>query len=77
MKIELPTHKGLIIEDYSIEIVETVDYSISEQFKPIILIKAKNIKIIHECEAVDYVNGNWTDKDVITAVENYLKTLEV
>ena len=77
MKIELHTHIGVIIENPIITINSTIDYPLSMKFKPIILIECENIKILHDCEMVDYVNGTWTDSDVLTAVDDYLKKIEV
>ena len=77
MKIKLPTHEGLIIDNFTYKVIKTVDYPIAKQFKPVILITADNIKIMHDCETVDYVNETWTDEDVVASVGVYLKTLEV
>lgn len=82
MKIEITeTHKGVIIENPTYEILpETVDNHIKETFSPAIIVgseKSNNIAIYHRLPPQPYVNGTWGDEDVVNAVENHLKTLEI
>jgi hypothetical protein len=77
MKIELPLYQGLIIDNFTYEVSRTIDFSKDQKFMPVILITAKNINIMHECDMFDYINNTWTDKDVENAIESYLKKLQV
>jgi len=76
MRIEIPNYEGLLIEDFEVILYKIVDYPIMNKFQPIIIIKSKNINIMHECDFFDYVNNTWTNEDVDNALDNYLKKLE-
>ncbi len=71
MKFELETHPGLIIENPQIEILGTFDNLKNETFRPSVLLIGENYQIHHDLPEFPYINGTWTDEDVLNHVEMY------
>jgi len=78
MKFELESHKGVILENPTIEIASITDFPIEKKFKPSILfIIEPNIRIHHDLPTYDYIDGTWTDEDVEIIVDEYLNTISL
>jgi hypothetical protein len=77
MKYQVNTHKGVVIDNPSIEIVGTFDNPIEETFTPSIIFAFGENRIFNEMPPQPYINGTWNDSDVDKAIEKHLKSLEI
>ena len=78
MRIELDTHKGVILENPTIELMGTYDDPINETFTPTIrLTDGENVKPWHDLPPQPYVKGTWTDEDVQNAIDKYLNEIDL
>lgn len=78
MLIEVTTHNE-ILKDPIVEIGEpTLDNALRQTFVPLIILVDKNDtrrRFAQYLPEQPYVNGTWTDEDVKSAIENYLKEI--
>jgi len=78
MRIELKSHKGVIMIDPTVELQTTLDNPINETFTPsVVFIDGDRIRIAHDLSAQPYVNGTWTDEDVQSAIDKYLDSIDL
>lgn len=77
MKIELNTHKGLIIENFTYTIISIFHVIGSERLTANISIKAPNINIMHECEPFILTNGIPSNEQLIIMVSDYVTSLGI
>lgn len=77
MKIQLETHPGLIIDNFTKEIISIFHVIKSKKITVTILFKSENISILHESKELDLENGIPTELELFNMVEYYIKTLEI
>lgn len=78
MRIHVPTHPGVLLDDPQIIVASTLDLPQDRLFRPSIIISDGGLLHIHHTlPAQPYVHDTWTDQDVMDAVAAHLLTLEV
>ena len=78
MKIELDSHKGVIMINPIVELISTLDNPIKETFTPsLVFIDGDRIRIGHDLPPQPYVKGTWTDEDVQNAINKYLQSIDL
>ncbi len=79
MKIEVTTHNE-ILTDPIIELERTIDNPKTKTFQPVIILIDKDNPTRRFGQFLPeqpYINDTWTDKDVLNAIENYIKEITV
>lgn len=77
MRIELPTHKGLIIENFTFTVESVYHVLGSQRITANILFTAPNIRIMHESEPLVLTAGIPSDAELGALVYAYVQSLQV